>query len=740
MAERKLATIRRVSRVDDIPGKDRIGLAHIDGWTVIVQKADILPGSLCVFCEIDSLLPSDAEWCSFLKDKHIRSMKMSGCISQGIAFPLSILPDGLDVLEGDDVTEILGVTKWERPDAEDVRMPTTSNKKKYPKWLLRMMRKPWFRKIFGSLLTKKQANDFPSFVSKTDEVRCLTSNTKIETAQGKIRIADIVNKRLDVLVKSYDSKKKEIVWKPIVSYQKYPMDPILYEIEYTKDAYRSRKNRLKCTADHKLLSNNQEYKRADEFIPGDSVWYSEECYPDDCVPAIYGMLLGDSSVSFDKRSHKDGSKSLKPRIAFSQGEAQLDYLKDKLAMFGEHRIREGTSGYGDGKIYQAYLPIDYTITNALCRDTIIEDGQFTITKSFCDKLTPLSFAFWYMDDGCIRHNGDGIASPTIQISSNAFSYEENVLLSKALASYGIETTIRTEHKGDNTYYSIYIRVVSVPRFLEMITPYIPECMRYKTLENYRDVVYVLPDIRYEKQNRLIENKVTAVKILSDKDIKDSAFVYDIEVADTHNFFANDILNHNCQNVPWILDKDQEWVVTEKIDGTSGTFAIRQNGTRFGKKKYEYYVCSRNRRIFSDDGSIYWAVYKKYRLDVVLLDMITNWNVQWVCIQGECVGPGVQGNKYQLKEPHFFAFNLITSDVGRWSSQDGQVELAGYSVPWVPILGCEKLPKTVEEMLEKAHGQSAINIDTMREGLVCRSLDGQQSFKAVDPEFLIHYGE
>lgn len=195
-----------------------------------------------------------------------------------------------------------------------------------------------------------------------------------------------------------------------------------------------------------------------------------------------------------------------------------------------------------------------------------------------------------------------------------------------------------------------------------------------------------------------------------------------------------------QNAPWMLDKDQLWVVTEKVDGTSGTFAIRQNGTRFGKKRYEYYVCSRNRRILDDDGSIYYAVFQKYKLDEVLLQMIKNYKVEWVCIQGECIGPRVQGNKYKLTDPQLLAFNLITSDVGRWSSQDGCAELYTYGVPWVPILGAEKLPKTVEGMLEKAHGPSEVNAEVMREGLVCRTMDGQMSFKAVDPEFLIHYGE
>ena len=57
---------------------------------MIVQKADIHAGDLVVFCEIDSVLPNE-EWCSFLKDHRIKTMKMAGCLSQGIAFPLDIL-------------------------------------------------------------------------------------------------------------------------------------------------------------------------------------------------------------------------------------------------------------------------------------------------------------------------------------------------------------------------------------------------------------------------------------------------------------------------------------------------------------------------------------------------------------------------------------------------------------------------------------------------------------------------
>lgn len=362
---RQLATVKRIVSVSDIPNKDRIGLAVIDGWTVIVQKSEFRPGDLCVFCEIDSLLP-EAEWCSFLKDRHIRTMKMAGCISQGICFPLSILPAGQVYNEGDDVTEILGITKWERPDATDVKVNTTEKKKlrRYPKWLMRFK---WFRQLVYKF-DHSGSKAFPDFLSKTDETR-------------------------------------------------------------------------------------------------------------------------------------------------------------------------------------------------------------------------------------------------------------------------------------------------------------------------------------------------------------------------------------IQNAPFYLDMDIPWMLTEKLDGQSGSFAVKRTHKLFGKK-WEYIVCSRNIRLYSKDTSSYWSVSDKYHIEEILTaiaDSVLPKGAEWVAIQGECVGPGVQGNKYKLKEPDLYVFNFITSDKGRWPSGDGKRLLEKYGMKWVPIVGLGSIPRTVDKMLEIAHGPSQI-ADIMREGLVCRSLDGKHSFKAVDPEFLLKWNE
>ena len=361
---RQLASIKRVGKLHPIDGKDKIVLAEIDGWTVIVQKSEFTEGGLCVYVEIDSVLPEKPEF-EFLrkKDFRIKTMKMAGCISQGICFPLSILPEG-DYKEGDDVTEIIGVKKWERQDATDVTEAEAkpATKWKYPKWLMRWK---WFRQIVYKSGDHRQSKAFPDFISKTDETR-------------------------------------------------------------------------------------------------------------------------------------------------------------------------------------------------------------------------------------------------------------------------------------------------------------------------------------------------------------------------------------IQNAPFYLNIDAPWVVTEKVDGQSGTFALVRR-KHFFRTTYEYIVCSRNQRLWRKDTSSYWAVSDKYAIEKKLREYLdANKGVEWVAIQGECIAPKVQGNKYKVTEPDLFVFNFILP-TGRIGSNKAAKIINGMGMKFVPIIGTMELPKTVPEMLDFAHGDSVLG-NTIREGVVCRSVDGKQSFKAVDPLFLIKYNE
>lgn len=197
-----------------------------------------------------------------------------------------------------------------------------------------------------------------------------------------------------------------------------------------------------------------------------------------------------------------------------------------------------------------------------------------------------------------------------------------------------------------------------------------------------------------------------------------------------------------QNCPWVLkDKETKWVVTEKIDGSSGTFLMIKDKPKFGKTTYDFKVCSRNRVIRADDGSGYWVVAKKYGI----AEHLKKWlevhpTCEWVAIQGEVIAPKIQRNKYKVKEPDLYVFNFITSEDGRWDSCSAEVVINQMGMKFVPIVDVGyTLLDTVDEMLDYATGDSALG-NTLREGFVFRSADGQRSFKTVSPKFLMKYDE
>ena len=113
--ERKLAYITVIDEIKPIPNADKIELARVGGWQVVVSKEDNYKvGDKVIYIEIDSRVPSDKECFAFLQDRKykVKSIKLRGQVSQGLIMPLSILPNKEYELY-DDVTDILGIEKIE---------------------------------------------------------------------------------------------------------------------------------------------------------------------------------------------------------------------------------------------------------------------------------------------------------------------------------------------------------------------------------------------------------------------------------------------------------------------------------------------------------------------------------------------------------------------------------------------------------------------------------------------------
>lgn len=200
-----------------------------------------------------------------------------------------------------------------------------------------------------------------------------------------------------------------------------------------------------------------------------------------------------------------------------------------------------------------------------------------------------------------------------------------------------------------------------------------------------------------------------------------------------------------QNCSWILNDKDPFIATEKIDGTSTTFTLKRGTGLFAKD--EFYVCSRNVCFDKPDATcfydknVYIEMAEKYDIENKMKSLLHGMfsDCDWITIQGETYGSGVQKRDYSIKEHNFMAFNFITSQDGRWNTLEMRDLLEKkYGIPCVPVVDeSYTLPDTVDELLEYATGKSVID-GGMREGIVFRSQDGKKSFKAVSNEYIMKF--
>ena len=142
---RKLASVRRISEIRPIEGADNIVCAVVDGWELVTQKSNnFKPDDLVVYFEVDSFLPAIEKF-EFLRKSslkvldgvegfRLKTIKLRGQISQGLILPLSEFADHGQMEEGDDLTELLGVKKFEKPLSPALSGKARGN---FPEWLVK---------------------------------------------------------------------------------------------------------------------------------------------------------------------------------------------------------------------------------------------------------------------------------------------------------------------------------------------------------------------------------------------------------------------------------------------------------------------------------------------------------------------------------------------------------------------------------------------------------------------------
>lgn len=161
-------------------------------------------------------------------------------------------------------------------------------------------------------------------------------------------------------------------------------------------------------------------------------------------------------------------------------------------------------------------------------------------------------------------------------------------------------------------------------------------------------------------------------------------------------------------------------------------------------KYQFVVCSRNLTT-NDKNSLYWKIAQKYNIEQILRENPT------LTIQGEQGDTNIQGNKYDIKEPAMWVFNIIDHEKNyHYNYTEMKIFCAANGLQTVPLLHGEEvtyhqfplkdLGSTVQELVEFSKGKSML-ANIPREGVVVRCIeDGKKvlSFKVINPNFLLKY--
>lgn len=189
-------------------------------------------------------------------------------------------------------------------------------------------------------------------------------------------------------------------------------------------------------------------------------------------------------------------------------------------------------------------------------------------------------------------------------------------------------------------------------------------------------------------------------------------------------------SERIQNLSDVLESEYKkfgfvFEVTEKLDGTSFTALFYDN---------EFHVCSRNLSMKEKDNNLLWNIAKKYKLNEILPSLGRN-----LAIQGEVLGPKIQGNSYKLTESDLYVFNIFDIDKQQYLTTKEVDEFSTqYGLKRVPFVKNYRITEvdTVDYLLSMADGKSQLNTQVSREGFVWKCIDNPSiNFKTISNEWL-----
>jgi DNA-directed RNA polymerase subunit beta' len=384
--------------------------------------------------------------------------------------------------------------------------------------------------------------------------KCFLGNTKIITDHGLKRIAEIVNKKLDVKVASL-TEDGTVEMRPILKYWKRPLNmERMVRVESMAVAQGGRFMRwvTKCTEGHEFYTSRGKV-RAGDLIPGVDTLYTRASMPSPAqMSVLVGSLFGDGHLS--KRHHNF------PAFQERHCARQKEYLEWKatvLAEFSRRAVREYiASEVGFNAAGQEM--VEWT---TLAQPAFLDlhrifygSGEKRFPPEAFHRLDILALAVWFLDDGSAVMGG---RQRLVRLHTNAMTHDEKSLaIHRILQLTGV--TFRLNSDGKSLACS---RQGDTEKFLRAVAPYVHPSMAYKLL-GFESNEKLWADIQRAEcfNNKVIETPVIRVRDLPHEEIdfnNEGSTLYNLEVEGNHNYFANGLLVGNSD-----ADQDEVWLAVQ----------------------------------------------------------------------------------------------------------------------------------------------------------------------------------
>jgi recombination protein RecA len=390
------------------------------------------------------------------------------------------------------------------------------------------------RKLAGTLHKSKTTCIFINQLREKIGVMfgCMSYETRVTLADGsQEKIGKIVNQRMPVEVLTYDAESGSIVPRKVVNW--FDNGPTEEFLQFTvARGGGNGRAQFAATANHQIQTPGG-WREAQELLPGDRVMQAVPHYLSDFQwEVLLGSLMGDGALSPSKSGHG-------ARFRYGHGEAQIAYAEWKASLFTNITCSRSTND--KGAVFYDLQPLPEL---AELREAVYVGGRKTLSYDYLKRLTPLSLALWYMDDGSfqLRAKGlqertkDGSGRSTICIS--AFDEGSQIRLVDHLRDeWGLEPTY-TRRNGQA--YVVFGKDATA-KLHELIAPFVHPSMDHKLLPRFRGQFAVEP-VFAPMRRELVPMPVLSIERRAPHGRATHRF--DIEVEGTHNYFVDGVMVHN----------------------------------------------------------------------------------------------------------------------------------------------------------------------------------------------------